>query len=355
MAKTMTEAQKNEKIAALLTRREALERELKNTEQSHKRNKLISQIETTEEKIKKVRTGERFTRQEKRDMVAYSFIAPNFIGFAVFTLGPIIFAFVLAFMKWDGNSPMEFAGLKNFIQMAGNARFRSSFINTIVYCLATVPFTLACALGLAVLLNQKVKGRNFFRTVSFFPYVASLVAVAAVWNMLFSPQKSGPINMILYQLGVSAKSLPKWAADPHWVMFTIVLFSVWKNMGYYMVIYIASLQSVSEDLTEAARIDGANGWQVLTRIKLPLISPTIVTCIILCVASAMKTFELPWTMTSGGPAGASTTMVLKIYNTAFNANRTGYATAQSTILFVLIASISFVLNIIMRRREAKLQ
>lgn len=130
---------------------------------------------------------------------------------------------------------------------------------------------------------------------------------------------------------------------------------IWNTVGYYMVIYIASLQSVSEDLTEAARIDGANGWQVLTRIKLPLISPTIVTCIILCVASAMKTFELPWTMTSGGPAGASTTMVMKIYNTAFNANRTGYATAQSTILFVLIASISFVLNIIMRRREARLQ
>ncbi len=110
--------------------------------------------------------------------------------------------------------PHGVAGIKNFVQMIGNARFRSSFINTIVYCLATVPFTLACALGLAVILNQKVKGRNFFRTVSFFPYVASLVAVAAVWNMLFSPQKSGPINMILYQLGVSAKSLPKWAADP---------------------------------------------------------------------------------------------------------------------------------------------
>ena len=109
------------------------------------------------------------------------------------------------------------------------------------------------------------------------------------------------------------------------------------------------------DNLNADTVAGANGWQVLTRIKLPLISPTIVTCIILCVASAMKTFELPWTMTSGGPAGASTTMVLKIYNTAFNANRTGYATAQSTILFVLIASISFVLNIIMRRREARLQ
>ena len=192
MAKTLTETQKNEKIAALLTKREALERELKNTEQSHKRNKLISQIETTEEKIKKVRTGERFTRQEKRETWWHIPFAPNFIGFAVFTLGPIIFAFVLAFMKWDRNSPMEFAGIKNFVQMVGNARFRASFVNTIVYCLATVPFTLACALGLAVLLNQKVKGRNFFRTVSFFPYVASLVAVAPYGTCFSVPRRAVP-------------------------------------------------------------------------------------------------------------------------------------------------------------------
>ena len=202
-------------------------------------------------------------------MVAYSFIAPNLIGFAVFTLGPIIFAFVLAFMKWDGNSPMEFAGFKNFIQMIGNTRFRASFVNTIAYCIGTVPFTLACALGLAVLLNQKVKGRNFFRTVSFFPYVASLVAVAAVWNMLFSPQKSGPVNMILYQLGVSAKSLPKWAADPHWVMFTIVLFSVWKNMGYYMVIYLLGLQGINVELYEASSLYRAYFFQRFRYITWP--------------------------------------------------------------------------------------
>ena len=107
-------------------------------------------------------------------------------------------------------------------------------------------FTLAAALGLAVLLNQHIKGRNFFRTVSFFPYVASLVAVAAVWNMLFSPAKSGPVNMILYNLGMAAKSLPKWAADKDWVMFTVVMFSVWKNMGYYMVIYLAGLQGIPQ-------------------------------------------------------------------------------------------------------------
>lgn len=161
-------------------------------------------------------------------MIAYSFIAPNFIGFAVFTLGPVLFAFILAFFKWDGNNPMDFVGLDNFMQMVRNKRFLASLKNTVVYCVATVPFTLAVALGLAVLLNQKVKGRNFFRTVSFFPYVASLVAVAAVWNMLFSPAKSGPVNMILYNLGVAAKELPKWSADKDWVMFTVILFSVWK-------------------------------------------------------------------------------------------------------------------------------
>lgn len=101
-----------------------------------------------------------------------------------------------------------------------------------IYCAACVPLTLVSALGLAIVLNQKVRGRNFFRSVSFFPYVASLVALAATWNMLFSPQKSGPVNMILHSLGVSSQNLPKWSADKNWVMFTVVLFSVWKNMGF---------------------------------------------------------------------------------------------------------------------------
>ena len=174
-----------------------------------KKVKLAKKADQIRDKIRQAKTGERFSRQTKRDLIAYSFIAPNFIGFAVFTLGPVLFAFILAFFKWDGNNPMDFVGLDNFMQMVGNKRFLASLKNTVVYCVATVPFTLAVALGLAVLLNQKVKGRNFFRTVSFFPYVASLVAVAAVWNMLFSPAKSGPVNMILYNLGVAAKELPK--------------------------------------------------------------------------------------------------------------------------------------------------
>ena len=250
-----------EKLAKLEPQLSALQEELKGTSDKKKRDRLIRKIEYTQGKIKQAKTGEKLSRQAKRDLVAYSFIAPNFIGFCVFTLVPIIFAFVLAFAEWDGNNAMKFVAFNNFVEAFKNDRFLASLKNTIVYCIATVPLTLICSLGLAIILNQKVKGRNFFRTVSFFPYVASLVAVAAVWNMLFSPQKSGPVNMILYNLGMAAKDLPKWSADKDWVMFTVVLFSVWKNMGYYMVIYLAGLQGINGELYEACSLDGANTWQ----------------------------------------------------------------------------------------------
>ena len=249
--KTIDPAVVQKKLQVLEPRLAELLRQAEAETDPKKKLKLGKLADRTRDKIRQAKTGERFSRQMKRDMVAYSFIAPNFIGFAVFTLGPVIFAFVLAFLRWDGNNAMEFTGLGNFALMFGNKRFLAALRNTIIYCIATVPFTLAAALALAVLLNQKIKGRNFFRTVSFFPYVASLVAVAAVWNMLFSPAKSGPINMILYNLGMAAKSLPKWSADKDWVMFTVVLFSVWKNMGYYMVIYLAGLQGINGELYEA--------------------------------------------------------------------------------------------------------
>lgn len=341
----MTEAEKAQKIEALRAKRQELETLLKQTDNAKKRDRIIAKIETTEEKIKKVRTGQRFTRQEKRDMVAYSFIAPNFIGFAVFTLGPIIFAFVLAFMKWDGNSPIEFAGLNNFVEMFANDRFKASFVNTIVYCIATVPLTLICALGLAVLLNQKIKRRNFFRTVGFFPYVASLVAVAAVWNMLFSPQKSGPINMILYNLGVAANDLPKWAADPNWVMFTIVLFSVWKNMGYYMVIYLAGLQGINAELYEAASLDGCNSWQRFRYITWPQLQPTTFFVTIILTINCFKVYDIVY-MLAGGSNGIVNTsamvMVYHIYEEAFRNWNLGYASAVAMVLFLMVLVITLI-------------
>ncbi len=333
------------KLALLRPRLEELETMLQKESDPKRQKKLIHKIERVEDKIRQAKTGERFSRQTKRDLIAYSFIAPNFIGFAVFTLGPVIFAFVLAFLQWDGNNPIQFVGLQNFAEMFGNARFMASLKNTIVYCVATVPLTLAVALGLAVVLNQKIKGRNFFRTVSFFPYVASLVAVAAVWNMLFSPAKSGPVNMILYNLGVAAKDLPKWSADKDWVMFTVIAFSVWKNMGYYMVIYLAGLQGINGELYEAASLDGASTWQRFRYITWPQLQPTTFFVSIILTINCFKVYDIVY-MLAGGNTGvlneSAIVLVYHIYEEAFRNWNLGYASAVAMVLFLIVLAITLV-------------
>ena len=280
-------------------------------------------------------------RRVRSAMVAYSFIAPNFIGFAVFTLGPIVFAFVLAFMRWDGSNPMQFVGLANFWRLFTDRVFQAAFWNTIIYTGFTVPLTLVCALGLAILLNQKIFGRDFFRTVAFFPYVASLVAVAVVWNMIFNPD-FGPVNMVLYTLGVDPKDLPKWAADRHWAMVTVIMFSVWKYMGYFMVIYLAGLQGISPELYEAANIDGASAWQKFWYITLPQLAPTTFFVSVMLTIQSFKVFDQVYMITQGGPGTSTLMLVYHIYNEAFVSWDLGYSSMVALVLFLLVLAITIV-------------
>ena len=194
-----------------------------------------------------------------------------------------------------------------------------------------------------VLLNQNVKLRNFFRTVAFFPYVASLVAVAAVWNMIFNPSM-GPINMILNQFfGVAVENLPRWAAGKDTAMITVILFSVWKNMGYYMVIYLAGLQGCNPDLNEAAELDGANRWQQFWHITLPQLRPTTFFVVIMLTISGFKVYDQMYMITQGGPGTATMTLVYYIYNVAFvNTPKYGYASAISMVLFVLVLIVTII-------------
>lgn len=282
----------------------------------------------------------RSRRARRNDLTAYSFIAPNFIGFSVFTLVPMVFAIGLAFCSWDGVHSIEFVGLKNFIDMLSDKTFKAAFINTIVYSLGTVPLTLVCSLGLAMLLNQNVRLRNFFRTVAFFPYVASLVAVAAVWNMIFSPSM-GLVNMVLASLGV--ENLPRWAAGKETAMITVILFSVWKNMGYYMVIYLAGLQGTNPSLVEAAELDGANKWHVFWHITLPQLRPTTFFVTITLTIASFKVYDQMYMITQGGPGDATITLVYDIYNIAFvNTPKYGYASAVAMVLFVMVLIITLI-------------
>ncbi len=282
-------------------------------------------------------------RRRRQALVAYSFIAPNFIGFAIFTLGPIILAFIMAFNEWDGNNPMKFVGISNFTAIFSDDRFVSALKNTIVYSVFTVPLTLVVALALAILLNQKMKGTTFFRTVTFFPYVASLVAVAAVWNMLFTPSEEGLINQLL--INVFHTEPLKWAASPKTVMLTIVLFSIWKNMGYYMVIYLAGLQGISEDLYEAAAIDGANSWKQFWYVTLPQLKPTTFFVSIMLTISCFKIYDIVY-MLAGGSNGvvnkSAIVLVYYIYEEAFRNWKLGHASASALVLFVIVLLITLI-------------
>ena len=199
------------------------------------------------------------------------------------------------------------------------------------------------ALGLAILLNQKIWGRNFFRTVTFFPYVASLVAVTAVWNMLFTPAKGGIMNQFLMNVLHMAPS--KWAASPKTVMLTIIMFSVWKNMGYYMVIYLAGLQGISEDLYEAASLDGANALQRFWYVTVPQLRPTTFFVSIMLTINCFKVYDIVY-MLAGGSNGvinkSAIVIVYYIYEEAFRNWKLGKASASAIILFAIVLVITLI-------------
>ncbi len=275
----------------------------------------------------------------RENLIAYSFILPNLLGFAIFTLVPMVFSLVLAFMHWDGANVISWAGLDNFKQLWGDTTFRISLTNTFYYVIGTVPLTMAASLGLALLLNQPLRGRNFFRTTFFFPYVASLVAVAVVWNMLFHPAL-GPVNQLLLTLGV--ENPPRWTASVDWAMPTVIMASIWKGMGYYMVIYLAALQGIPSTLYEAAEIDGANTWQKFRYVTLPMLTPATFFVSIMLTIASFKVFDLILIMTGGGPGRATNVLVIHTYNTAFREFRFGYSSAIAMVLFAIVLVITIV-------------
>ena len=293
------------------------------------------------------------SRETKRSLVAYSFIAPNFIGFAVFTLVPIVFAFLLAFMDWDGSNAISFVGIDNFLKLPQDTFFKAAFKNTIIYVIGTVPLTMIASLALAIVLNQKIKARGFFRTVAFFPYVASLVAITAVWSMIFHPSK-GPINYILLTVfGVPQDQLPKWFSGSL-VLLTLILFSVWKYMGYYMVIYLAGLQGISAELYEAGSLDGANTWQKFQYITWPQLRSTTFFVVVMLTINCFKVYDIAVMLAGGGDGKLSTSatvLVYYIYQNAFNYWDLGYSSAIAMVLFLLV----LIITLIQFRYEKKLE
>ena len=279
------------------------------------------------------------TLKQRRTLEGLSFITPNFIGFFVLILIPVLFTFWLCFNKWDGYTPMEFVALDNFKYIFTHKIFQEAVVKTLIFTACSVVITLLLALGLAVLINQKLAGIGIFRTAIFFPYVASVVAVAAVWQMLFQ-KDMGLINEMLRFFGVA--DVPGWFATTKWALPGVIIVNIWKNMGYYMIIYLAALQDVPTSLVEAGMIDGASAWQRFWKIKWPLLGNATFFVVMMLTINSFKSFDLIYALTEGGPNKATTLLSQYIYNQSFVSWDYGRASAAAMVLFVIVAVITLI-------------
>lgn len=276
----------------------------------------------------------------KKNIVrGYLFLAPNLLGFICFTLIPVVAAFALAFTDWNAFSAPHFVGLENFKAMFQDANFKASFWNNMKYTLLYVPGTIILALLFALALNKKIVAKGAFRVIYFLPYITSMVAVSMIWRMLYNGTY-GPINAGLKSLGLT--NVPNWLADPKWAMYAIIIMCIWKNYGYYMVIFLAGLTGVDVTLYEAAQLDGANSWQKFWNVTFPQLSPTTFFVTITCIISSFKVFDAINVMTEGGPGRSTYVLVYTIYTEAFKNYRFGYASSVALVLFSMILLVTLI-------------
>ena len=274
-------------------------------------------------------------------------LGPSLIGMFVFLMLPVASSFVLSFSSWDLIGGIEWIGLDNYWKALADPAVLGALRNTVTFILGYLPATVGIALGLALLLNRRIRGRLVFRAIYFVPVVTSWVAVSLIWKWLLNPQY-GLINVALGWFGLKG---PGWLFDPQWAMTGVILTSIWKDIGFVTVIYLAGLQDIPEHLYEAASLDGATPWQRFRHITLPMLMPTTFFVTTISLISSFQVFDQVWVMTQGGPAGATSVMVELIYKNAFSYYQMGYASAISWVLFALIFAVTIAQNLLQKKLD----
>ncbi len=283
--------------------------------------------------LRKYELGSRLARREA--FTFYILILPWVIGFLVFLAYPMIRSLYLSFTSYNLLSPPEWVGFRNFQRILADEDFWQSLKVTLFYALGSVPGGTIIALALAMVLAQKLRGVNFWRTIFFLPSILSSIAVAVLWLFIFRPQ-DGLLNMVLGIFGIKG---PDWLLSESWALPALILMS-WWSVGGQIVIYLAGLKGIPEVLYEAAEIDGASGWAKFRFVTLPMLSPTIFFNVVLAIIGALQVFDVGWVMTRGGPNKATLFYMLNLYNRAFQLGQMGYASALAWILFVVIMIIT---------------
>lgn len=282
---------------------------------------------------------ESFTGLRREETIAgYLFILPNFLGFLAFSLLPIGFALYITFTDWSLAKPPVFIGLQNFRTLLNDPLFWKTLWNTAYYTFVAVPTGVFIAFWLAILMNRKMRGVLFFRTIYFLPQITLTVAAAIVWSWLYHPE----LGLFNYLLGLIGIEGPRWLQSTTWAMPAIIIMGNWHGIGFAMLILLAGLQGIPEEYYEAAEIDGANGWQRLRFVTVPLLTPTIFFVVVTSLIGAFQGFDQFYVMTQGGPAKATTTLVLYIFQNGFTFFKMGYGAALAFMLFLCILVITLV-------------
>lgn len=286
--------------------------------------------------IKSQPTGYRQTlRTIRKEWTAYLFLLPSLLQFSVLLVFPVIFSFYLSFHEWNVIEPAKpFVGLDNYSRLLGDRRVRQAIVNTIYYTVVSVPATLFCGLLVALLLNNQIRARGLFRTMYYLPTVTSAVAVAVVWKWIFNGD-FGLINYYLIQIGLISEPI-RWLTDPRLAMPAVIIVSIWGGVGGCMIIYLAGLAAIPDEIYDAARVDGAGPVRTLFSITIPLLAPATFFLMITSIIGAFQQFGLPYLLTSGGPVGRTTTIAYYLYTSAFKNFEMGYAAAMSYVLFAMI-------------------
>lgn len=270
---------------------------------------------------------------------AYLFISPFFILFGLFMLFPFLYSFWISLHSWDGVSAPNFIGIANYTRLFQDGLFWKSLYNTVYILVLNIPLQLGLALLLALALNSKfVVGRSVMQLIYFMPIIVSTVVVAIVFSLLYDSY-IGLINYALEWMGL--RGIP-WLSSEAWSKFSVVLVITWRWTGYNMVIMLAGLQGIPDELYEAGRIDGATGWKAFRHITAPLLKPVLLFCLIMSIVGLFKIFAEPYILTFGGPNNSSQTMVTYIYNNAFRYGRMGYGSALAYVLFLIIMFVSLI-------------
>jgi multiple sugar transport system permease protein len=279
------------------------------------------------------------TRRRKKllpgDRAGYGMVLPYVIFFLAFVAYPLTFSVILVFHRWNIVTPMEWVGMKNFVRLFADPLFFTSLRNTLVFLGLHIPLQIVIALLFALLLNGKIRARGFFRAVYFLPVVVSGVVVTILWQQLYS-YDYGVLNTILRLFG--AKAVP-WLVDPGVAMPAIAVMATWKNVGIYIVLFLAGLQTIPRDLYDAANVDGASPFQQFARITLPMLNPTIVVIVVLSTIGGFSLFIEPYVLTGGGPTQSTLSGMLYIYNQGFYFSHMGYAATLGIVYAAIILGV----------------